>query len=402
MKQKKLMLLGGLRYLLPVIKAAHEQGYYVITADYLPNNVAHKYSDEYCNVSIIDKEAVLKEAQRLQIDGIMSFACDPGVVTASYVQNKMGLPSFGPFESVEILQNKDKFRAFLAKNGFNVPRAKGFESLEAAMEEIYWYPWPVIVKPTDAAGSKGVTRVDKAEDLKPALEYAMEHSISGHIIIEEFIDKKGCSSDTDSMSVDGKLVFTSFCAQRFDAKATNPYTPAAFSWPSTFTKEEEAYLTSEIQRLITLLNLRTVVYNIEVRVASNGKPYIMELTPRGGGNRLCEMLRYATGVDMITAITRAMVGDPILEPIEQKPYNGHWAEIILHADKSGIYDHLEINKDLSAEVIEEDLWVKQGDKVESFEGANNAIGTLVLKFQTAEDLEKAITDQNEWLKVVVK
>lgn len=396
------MLLGGLRYLKPVIDAAHKQGYYVITADYLPNNIAHKWSDEYCNVSIIDKEAVLKEAQRLQIDGIMSFACDPGVVAASYVQNKMGLPSFGPFESVEILQNKDKFRAFLAKNGFNVPLAKGFDSVEAAMEEIYWYPWPVIVKPTDAAGSKGVTRVDKAEDLKPALEYAMEHSISGHIIVEEFIDKQGCSSDTDSFSEDGKLKFVSFCAQRFDAEATNPYTPAAYSWPSTFTKEEEEYLTSEIQRLITLLNLKTVVYNIEVRVAPNGKPYIMELTPRGGGNRLCEMLRYATGVDMITAITRAMVGDPILEPIEQKPYNGHWAEIILHADESGVFDHLEISKDLLAEVVEEDLWVKNGDKVESFEGANNAIGTLVLKFQTAEELEKAITHQREWLKVVVK
>lgn len=402
MAQKRLMLLGGLRYLKPVIDAAHKQGYYVITADYLPNNIAHKWSDEYCNVSIIDKEAVLREAQRLKIDGIMSFACDPGVVAASYVQNKMGLPTFGPFESVEILQNKDKFRAFLTKNGFNVPQAKGFDSVEAAMQEIYWYPWPVIVKPTDAAGSKGVTRVDKAEDLKPALEYAMEHSISGHIIVEEFIDKKGCSSDTDSMSVDGKLVFTSFCAQRFDAEATNPYTPAAYSWPSTFTKEEEAYLTSEIQRLITLLNLKTVVYNIEVRVAPNGKPYIMELTPRGGGNRLCEMLRYATGVDMITAITRAMVGDPILEPIEQKPYNGHWAEIILHADESGVFDHLEISKDLPAEIVEEDLWVEKGDKVESFEGANNAIGTLVLNFKTAEELENAITHQKEWLKVVVK
>jgi len=402
MKQKKLMLLGGLRYLKPVIDAAHKQGYYVITADYLPNNIAHKWSDEYCNVSIIDKEAVLKEAQRLQIDGIMSFACDPGVVAASYVQNKMGLPSFGPFESVEILQNKDKFRAFLAKNGFNVPQAKGFDSVETAMEEIYWYPWPVIVKPTDAAGSKGVTRVDKAEDLKPALEYAMEHSISGHIIVEEFIDKQGCSSDTDSFSEDGKLKFVSFCAQRFDAEATNPYTPAAYSWPSTFTKEQEDYLTSEIQRLITLLNLKTVVYNIEVRVAPNGKPYIMELTPRGGGNRLCEMLRYATGVDMITAITRAIVGDPILEPIEQKPYNGHWAEIILHADESGIFDHLEISKDLPAEIVEEDLWVEKGDKVESFEGANNAIGTLVLRFQTAKELEKAITNQREWLKIIVK
>ncbi len=402
MKQKKLMLLGGLRYLKPVIEAAHHQGYYVITADYLPNNIAHKWSDEYCNVSIIDKEAVLKEAQRLQIDGIMSFACDPGVVAASYVQNKMGLPSFGPFESVEILQNKDKFRAFLAKNGFNVPQAKGFDSVEAAMQEIYWYPWPVIVKPTDAAGSKGVTRVDKVEDLRPALEYAMEHSISGHIIVEEFIDKQGCSSDTDSMSVDGKLVFTSFCAQRFDAEATNPYTPSAYSWPSTFTKEQEEYLTSEIQRLITLLNLKTVVYNIEVRVAPNGKSYIMELTPRGGGNRLCEMLRYATGVDMITAITRAIVGDPILEPIEQKPYNDHWAEIILHADESGVFDHLEISKNLPAKIVEEDLWVEKGDKVESFDGANNAIGTLVLKFQTAEELEKAITNQRNWLKVVVK
>lgn len=401
MKQKKLMLLGGLRYLLPVIKAAHEQGYYVITADYLPNNIAHKYSDEYCNVSIIDKEAVLKEAQRLQIDGIMSFACDPGVVAASYVQNKMGLPSFGPFESVEILQNKDKFRMFLAKNDFNVPQAKGFDSVEAAYEERYWFPWPVIVKPTDAAGSKGVTRVDKAEDLKPALEYAMEHSISGHIIVEEFIDKQGCSSDTDSMSVDGRLVFTSFCAQRFDANAANPFTPAAYSWPSTFTKEQEEYLTSEIQRLVTLLNLKTVVYNIEVRVAPNGKPYIMEMTPRGGGNRLCEMLRYATGVDMITAITRAIVGDPILEPIEQKPYNGHWAEIILHADKDGVFNRLEISKDLPAEVVEEDLWVVKGDKVESFAGANNAIGTLVLNFKTAEDLEKAILNQSDWLHVVV-
>lgn len=402
MKQKKLMLLGGIRYLLPVIEAAHKQGYYVITADYIPDNIAHKYSDEYVNVSIIDKEAVLKVAQEKQIDGIMSFGVDPGVIAASYVQNKMGLPSFGPFESVEILQNKDKFRAFLQKNGFNVPQAKGFDNIEDAMAESYWYPWPVIVKPTDSAGSKGVTRVDKVEDLRPALEHAMKHSLSRHIIVEEFIEKAGCSSDTDSMSVDGKLAFVSFNAQRFDDSATNPYTPAAYSWPSTFTKEQEEDLTSEIQRLITLLGLKTSVYNIETRVGTNGKPYIMELTPRGGGNRLCEMLRYATGVDMITAITRSIVGDPILEPIGQKPYNGHWAEIILHADKDGVFDHLEISKNLPAEIIEEDLWVKPGDKVESFEGANNAIGTLVLKFQTAEGLEHAITHQREWIKVVVK
>ena len=400
-KQKKLMLLGGIRYLLPVIEAAHKQGYYVITADYLPDNIAHKYSDEYVNVSIIDKEAVLKVAREKQIDGIMSFGVDPGVVSASYVQNEMGLPSFGPFESVEILQNKDKFRAFLTENGFNVPWAFGYASKEEAWNARGEFLYPLIVKPTDSAGSKGCTRVDKECELKTAIEYAFKYTISGHIIIEEFLEKKGCSSDTDSYAKDGKLQFVSFSAQRFDVNATNPYTPAAYSWPSTFTKDEEEYLTSEIQRLITLLDMKTSVFNIETRVGINNKPYIMELTPRGGGNRLCEMLRYATGVDMITAITRAMVGDEP-ELIEQKPYNGNWAEIILHAEHDGEFVGLQIDPSLPAEVVEEDLWVTPGDFVHGFEAANDAIGTLVLRFNKASDLENAITNQSQWLKVIVK
>lgn len=401
MKQKKLMLLGGIRWLLPVIKAAHEQGYYVITADYISDNIAHRYSDEYVNVSIIDKEAVLKVAREKDIDGIMSFGVDPGVVAASYVQNQMGLPSFGPFESVDILQHKDKFRAFLTEHGFNVPWAFGFSSETEAWESRAQFSYPLIVKPTDSAGSKGCTRVDSENELMSAIKYAFKYTFSGHIIIEEFLEKRGCSSDTDSYAQDGLLKFVSFSAQRFDENAVNPYTPSAYSWPSTFSKEEEEYLTNEIQRLITLLRMKTSVFNIEVRVANNGKPYIMELTPRGGGNRLCEMLRYATDVDMITAITRAMVGD---EPavIEQKPYNGHWAEIILHADRDGEFVGLEIDPSLPAEIVEKDLWVKSGDFVRGFEAANDAIGTLVLKFNNQNDLEAAITNQSTWLSVVIQ
>lgn len=395
------MLLGGIRYLLPVIKAAHKQGYYVITADYLPDNIAHKYSDEYVNVSIIDKDAVLKVAREKEIDGIMSFGVDPGVIAASYVQNEMGLPSFGPYESVDILQHKDKFRAFLKDNGFNVPWAFAFSSESDAWESRKNFSYPLIVKPTDSAGSKGCTRVDRENELQNAIHYAFKYTISGNIIIEEFLEKKGCSSDTDSYTYNGELKFVSFSSQRFDVDAINPYTPSAYSWPSTFTKEQEDYLTKEIQRLITLLRMKTSVFNIEVRVATNNKPYIMELTPRGGGNRLCEMLRYATGVDLITAITRATVGDEP-EAIEQKTYNGHWAEIILHADKSGEFVGLEIDSSLPAEVIEEDLWVKPGDSVHGFKAANDAIGTLVLKFKNADDLESVISNQKRWVKVITK
>ena len=397
MAQKKLLLLGGLRYLLPVIDAAHKQGYYVITCDYLPDNIAHKYSDEYHNVSIIDKEAVLALAKELQIDGIMSFAVDPGVVTAAYVQEQMELPAFGPYESVCILQNKDRFRNFLTQHGFNVPKAKGFASIEEAMAEKYWYPWPVIVKPTDSAGSKGVTRVDRLEDLRPALEVAFVHSLSKRVIVEEFIEKTGCSSDTDSFSVDGELKFVSFSAQRFDEHAPNPYTPSAYSWPSTMTAEQEAELTSEIQRLLKLLGMRTSIYNIETRVGTNGKPYIMEVSPRGGGNRLAEMLRFATGVDLITNAVRAAVGDEVVA-VEQKPYNGHWAEVILHADKDGIFNHLLIKSEtVNAKIVETDLWIKKGDSIHAFKGANDAIGTLVVQFENDKDLVYALKNLKSWV-----
>ena len=399
-KQKKIMLLGGIHYLLPVIKAAHEQGYYVITADYLPDNIAHKYSDEYVNVSITDKEAVLKVAQEHQIDGIISFGVDPGVVAAAYVQEKMGLPSMGPYESVVILQNKDKFRAFLQEHGFTCPKSKGYSTIDEALADTDWLTWPMIVKPTDSAGSKGVTRVDSINEYEAAVKSAFEKSIKGHIIVEQYLDKVGCSSDTDSFLQDGKWRFMSYNAQRFDADASNPYAPSAYTWPSTF-PEHEAYLTSELQRLMDLLHMKTSVFNIETRIASDGKPYIMECTPRGGGNRLCEMLRYATGVDMITAQVRAAVGDSV-EDIEQKPYDGHWAEVILHAQKVGRFAGLEIASSLKAQVIERDLWVKEGDRVEAFHGANDAIGTLVLRFDNKEDMEYAITHQSKWLEVMVE
>lgn len=394
------MLLGGLKYLLPVIRAAHDLGYYVITCDYLPGNVAHKYSDEYCNVSIVDREAVLAVAREKQIDGIMSFAVDPGVCTAVYVQEKMGLPAFGPYDSVCILQNKDRFRKFLAENGFNVPVAFSFSSVEEALAVADKFVYPSIVKPTDSAGSKGVSRVDSPEELVTALDDAFSHSISGKVIVEEFIEKLGCSSDSDCFSVDGHLRFVSFSAQRFDDNAANPYTPSAYSWPSDLAAGHERILESEIQRLLSLLGMKTTVYNIETRVGTDNKPYIMEVSPRGGGNRLSEMLRYATGVDLIANAVRASVGDP-LEGLEQKPYDGYWAEIILHSDKDGRFCRIEMDADFErAHVVEKDLWVKEGDAVHGFRGANDAIGTLVLRFGDKPAMEAVLADWRTYIKVV--
>ena len=396
---KKLLILGGDHFTIPVVKAAKEQGYYVITCDYLPDNVAHKVSDEYINFSTTDKDGILEWAKNNSIDGIVTFT-DSGVVTTAYVQHYLELPQIGPLESVEILQNKARFRQFLAEHGFNVPKARGYKKYADALKDTGSFNWPVIVKPVDSAGSKGVTRLDSPEKLKEAVDSALQYSICGEFIVEEFIEKQGCSSDSDCFSVDGQFKFISFSAQRFDDSVAGMYTPAAYSWPSSMSKYTEEELSSELQRLITLLKMKTTIYNIESRVGTDGKPYIMEVTPRGGGNRLAEMLRFASGVDMITAAVRAAVGDTIYG-VEQKPYDGFWAEIIVHSDKTGILDRIEISPEVESFVKEKDFWFKEGDAIKEFQSARDAIGTLVLKFPSRDIMERYIANQQSWLKVIV-
>ncbi len=396
------MLLGGIRYLLPAIEAAHRHNYYVITVDYLPNNIAHKYSDEYHNVSILDKEAVLRLAQELQIDGILSYAVDPGVVTAAYVAEKMNLPFTCSYETACILQDKSKFRKFLSDNGFNVPNAKGYSDKDEALKDIDYYNWPVIVKPVDSAGSKGVTKVDDPVKLKEAIAFALEESHNGHVIIEDFLEKEGLSSGSESFFVNGVLKYNAFYDQLFDNEAINPYTPSAECWPSNKRESILNDVRQQLQRLGILLKFRTGLFNVEFRLCKNGKVYLMEVSPRAGGNRLAEILNYATDVDIIEAEILKSLGESISD-VHEPNYNSFYSILVLHSEKDGIFKGISINRDFEHRyVIEKELRVAEGSHISAFSGANNAIGTLFLRFETREELDNALADQHHWLKIIVE
>lgn len=399
---KKIMLLGGLRYLLPVIDEAHKLGAYVITADYLPDNVAHKYSDEYCNVSIIDKDAVLAKAKELKIDGILSHAVDPGVISAAYVAEKMGLPFQCSYEAACILQDKSKFRKFLSDNGFNCPHAKGYNNAYDALKDIEYFDWPVIVKPVDSAGSKGVTKVSDPNDLLTAIEIALASSISKNFIIEDFLEKEGFSAGSESFVVNGKLLYNGFYDQYFDNESINPYTPSAEVWPSVMPQKYQDEIKSELQRLINLLGITTGLFNVECRVCTNGKAYLMEVSPRAGGNRLAEMLNYAADVNINEAETRKALGLP-LKNIHEPNYKGHFAILVLHSKEEGVYDGLEIDDNFrNNHIIEEEIRVKKGDIVHAFSGANAAIGTIFLKFNSRAQLAESLQNQQSWCHIKIK
>lgn len=400
---KTLLLLGGARYALPVIHAAHEVGAKVITCDYLPNNFAHAYSDGYINASIVDNEAVLAAACECNADGIMSFAADPGVVAASYAAEKLGLPFQGSYEAVSILQDKERYRAFLRDNGFNCPELHIYRSADEAATDADAITYPVIAKPVDSAGSKGCSRVDGPEGLKAAVEHALEFSRDGRCIVEQFLEKEGDSSDADGFVSGGKFSCVSFTSQLFDPEVPNPYTPAAYTMPASMPSWAQAELVSELQRLADLLGLRDGVFNIETRVATDGRAYIMESSPRGGGNRLCEMLKHATAgkTDLVLAAVKAALGEPVGE-LPMPEYDGFWYQQMLHSDHDGAFAGIEYAPGFEdAHVAEEQLWVKTGDKVEAFTAANHAFGSVFIRFDSQAELDEFRAAPAEYMRAKV-
>ena len=397
--QKRLLLLGGIRYLLPVIKAAHEQGYYVITVDYTPDNIAHKYSDEYVNVSVILREAVLKVAQERKIDGIMSLGVDPGAVSAAYVAERMGLPYQCSYESACILQDKSRFRQFLAENGFNCPKAKGYADVEVAIKDSDDFTWPVIVKPVDSSGSKGVTKVERKEDLRSAIEKALRRSFSKRFIIEEFLDLVGCQSSADVFVVDGKLLHSAFSDQMFDPSAPNPYTPAIEIWPSSMKDDAQNELSNELQRLFDLLGIHSGLFNVESRLCSNGKTYLMEVSPRGGGNRIAELQAMATGQDLIGNELRQIMGLPV-EGITAPIYDGVWCNYILHSSEEGVLKSIDIEPDFKEKYVKDEGYsVKKGDRIFSFTGANTSLGTLFLRADTRAEMDEVLKEIDKYITI---
>ena len=313
----------------------------------------------------------------------------------------MGLPFQGSFEAVSILQDKGRFREFLTANGFNVPEAGQYTSLEEALADISRFAWPVIVKPVDSAGSKGVMRADNPDRLADAVEYALSESHSGRFIIEDFLEMAGHSSDSEGFTVDGRLVFDSFSDQYFDPSAANPYTPCGYIWPSTMPQWAKDELRDELQRLMRLLDMRTGIYNIETRLCKDGKPYIMECSPRGGGNRLAEMIDIQNDCNIIANSVRGALGMELL-PMDCDPHPTPLGEAILHCRESGIFRGIRISPEAGQYIVQTRMRVMPGESVQEFSGANHAIGTIVLQCEDPEELSRLIQNTDEWCEIIVE
>ena len=398
MMQKRILFLGGSKFQIPPIKYAKEEGHYVITCDYLPDNPGHQYADEYHNVSTTDEEAVLKLAIELNVDGIVAYASDPAAPTQAYVGNKLGLPS-NPYESVKILARKDYFRDFLKKHNFLVPISQSFYDLEEAYVWFEELRKPIIVKPVDSSGSKGVTQIKIKEELEKAFNYALEFSREKKVVLEEFFVRDGYQVAGDGFVVDGELVFRCWANEHFD-EMCSPYVPIGESFPSIMNNYTLTQAHSETQRLLSLLKMKSGALNFDFHYDSEGNFSFLELGPRNGGNLIPEVIKYSTGVDLVKYTVDSALGLDC-SSLKMKDTKGFYSSYMLHALEDGKVKEIWYSDEIKKNIIEENIFIEIGDEVNKFSGSHNTLGTMIMKFDTEREMLEKMDDMNRYLKVVV-
>lgn len=396
MSKPVLLFLGGAHYQVPAIQEAAAGGFYVVTCGYLPDDPGHHYSHEYHNIDISDADAVCRLAESLKAERVVPYVSETAVRTAAEVNERLGLP--GPAQSVvERFINKGRFRQIQKENGFRCPVFISMKTGEVSVKKLKNVTFPLIVKPADSCGSRGITRIHTPEQFMEAAKYAMSFSDNQHIIAEEVVEMKKPQLTGDGFIHNGKVCFLFLGDHHYESGTIHPVAYAT-TWPSIKTDGEKERIRSEAERLLGLLGYSNGPFNIDARIGTDDHVYIIEMAPRNGGNYVPGCVLNATGADLNKALIRQLRGlEPDLTPVIQK----FSANYIIHSGRNGRLNRIEISDRLNKFITFKHISASQGDDVHAYRHLGDALGVLLLAFDTKEIMTETMHQINELVTVDV-
>ena len=313
---KKILIIGAGFLQTFVIKKAKEIGYYVLCVDGNPKADGYKYADEYETINITDKEACLLYAQNKQIDGVMTAATDYGVLTASYIAEKLNLHG-NSMQSSLLIKNKYQVRKCLFEaKADDTEQAYEISDLAQAEKIKDTIQYPVMVKPCDGSGSRGASKVESASELYEAIQYAINGSLTRKAVIESFID--GNEYGVESLVCNGEIYVMGVMKK----KMTNPpyYAELGHQIPSEFSKEFEAKITNSVKKAIQALGVTFGSVNMDLLITADGKIHIVDIGARMGGTLIgSHIIQAGTGVDYLRSLIKATVGDQVDFQVKSNP-----------------------------------------------------------------------------------
>lgn len=395
-QNKKIMMLGGNYFQMTAVKAAKRLGCHVISVDYLPDNPAHKYADEYHNVSTLDKDAVLALAQKLRIDGIVSYASDVSAPTAAYVAKKMGLPT-NPLRTVEIMTDKKQFHRYLKEKGFYMPKGMAVKTKSEVEEFLEEAGGRIIIKPPCSSGSKGVSVISTQDEISKAFEDASSFAQGQELVVEEFVSRQGCQLAGDAFVVDGEIVYLGLADEHFD-RLCNPLVPIGESFPADLSDENRKRARKEIQKALTVLGFKNGAVNLDFMFTEEGDIFIIELGPRNGGNLITDAIELAGGVNLAEYTIRAALLDDLSDLKETKM--SRWiSSYIWHTDRDGIFHGISMSDRLRKKILRSDIFVTEGSRIRRFDHGGFGLGAALLEFDSMDEMLYMMDHMEEFYQI---
>ena len=383
MKQEPIaIVLGGTYPHISLIKKLKKRGYKILLVDYAENPIAKEFADEHILESSMDREKVLEISKKYNVDLVITTCSDQANVTACYVAEKLGLPAPYSYEVALSVTDKEIMKKKMIEN--DIPTSS-FHIIDKnwKMSEFENLNYPIIVKPTDGYGSKGVRVANNADELAENIPLAIRESQKGFVIVEEYI--VGTEIGIDCFVKEGKahVVMTKHRHKIHDSKNEIEQIFGC-TWPAVLSPELQTKIkkiTNDIARAFSLKNTPLMIQAI----VRENEIYVIEFGARIGGGNSYNIIKRHTGFDIIEASINSFLGIPVEIELIDNPF--FYADVFLYMESSVFGYVANINELIDKKIAEDVLLTKkEGVLIGGDLASRNRIGSIILKADSLEQL----------------
>jgi len=376
---QRLMILGAGPHQLPLVRRAVELGCHVITVDYLPENVGHRLSHQYVNASTVDVPAILSAARQLRIEGITTFGSDPATPTVAAVAAALGLPG-PPVAVARVMTDKGRFHEFQQVRGLDGPVSFALDEGEVLSELPAQPRAPVVVKPADASGSRGVVRLEQfdLDKLSVAAEQARQFSRTGRVCVESCVD--GIHTSGDGLLCDGR-----FDLVLLTDKFRRGFVVTGHALPSGISQGDRQRILAEVERTCAALGYSDGPLDFDV-VFTPERVAVIEMSPRLGGNGIAQLISRATGFDLLEANLYYALGKEIPPATAHQQIVQPCGSLIFGSSTAGRLREIVEESELRTrvpEVFDYYCGYRPGDGVEAFTHGGASLGHVLFDLPVA-------------------
>lgn len=307
--KKKIAIIGASYLQLPLVEKAKEMGLETHCFAWSEGAVCKNVADYFYPISILEKDDILQKCIDIKIDGITTIATDMAVPTICYVAEKMNLVS-NSFISSLASTNKNEMRNAFKNSNCSIPKFIEANNNEVNIKD---FKFPLIVKPVDRSGSRGVTKVLFENQLPEAINYAVSESFCKKAIVEEYIE--GVEVSVETISYKGEHTILAIT----DKVTTGPphFVELAHHQPSSLSNEIQEKIESETIKCLNALNINFGAGHSEFKITSTGEVYVIEVGARMGGDFIgSHLVELSTGYDFLEGVINIALGNyekPILK-----------------------------------------------------------------------------------------